>query len=471
MPTSCVFSRDVVTRPLAACLLLALGTGAAASPHPMSVERAPRGAIPVTNCDDDGDGSLRAVVAAATSGDTIDLGSLTCSTITLTTGFIGIEQDDLSLIGSGSANLSIDAGDASGVIRHTGAGTLAITGLTLSHGHYQSAQTPRGGCIYSAANLDIAASVVTDCAAVGTASEIARGGAVYAHGNLSLAASLVTASHAQGTASGAHGGGVYVRGDFTAHFSTISNNAAYGAPINGGQGGGAMIVGTTTLNSSTVSGNGAYSVGGIWTQDEVTIDSSTISDNGASLTAGMRATYTSGSPIATIVNSTIANNHAVARVGGLNLIIPAKISNTTIAFNEAFNGLAGVLMSGPTLELESTIISGNDASGEPDDLDGYGSPVITGANNLVIASSAPLPPDTISSDPLLGTLGDNGGPTPTIPLTAGSPAIDTGNNLAQLATDQRGPGFARDVGLAADIGAFEVQTSDIIFANGFDPGD
>jgi len=72
---------------------------------------------------------------------------------------------------------------------------------------------------------------------------------------------------------------------------------------------------------------------------------------------------------------------------------------------------------------------------------------------------------------LLGTLGDNGGPTPTIPLTAGSPAIDTGNDLAQLATDQRGPGFAREVGLAADIGAFEVQTSDIIFANGFDPGD
>jgi transcriptional regulator with GAF, ATPase, and Fis domain len=57
----------------------------------------------------------------------------------------------------------------------------------------------------------------------------------------------------------------------------------------------------------------------------------------------------------------------------------------------------------------------------------------------------------------------------TIPLMDGSPAIDAGNNLAQLQNDQRGPGFARAVGLQADIGAFEVQAGDTIFANGFEP--
>ena len=86
-----------------------------------------------------------------------------------------------------------------------------------------------------------------------------------------------------------------------------------------------------------------------------------------------------------------------------------------------------------------------------------------------MAASTTLPPDTIHDDPLLGTFGDNGGPTMTIPLLDGSPAIDTGNNPLQLATDQRGDGFARSIGGGVDIGAFEVQTSDIIFADGFDP--
>ena len=230
-----------------------------------------------------------------------------------------------------------------------------------------------------------------------------------------------------------------------------------------------MIVGTTSLKASTISYNSSYSVGGLYTEDAVTVDSSTIYGNSASQTAGMRAIYTTGSPTATIVDSTIAGNHSFARVGGLNLIIPARISNSTIALNVAFNGLAGILMSGPTLELDSTIVAGNTAGGgEPDDFEVYGSPVITGANNLVVASSAPLPPDTIQSDPLFGTVGDNGGPTWTIPLLAGSPAIDAGNNAAQLDTDQRGPGFARVVGFRTDIGAFEVQNSDFIFVDGFD---
>jgi hypothetical protein len=478
-------------RPMAACLMLAFAVssgvaatgatgGAPSRAGNFNVHANPRGSeslrfggrraptATVINCDDDGAGSLRATVAAAASGDTIDLSALTCSTISLTSGFIDVGQDDLSLIGPGAGALAIDAGSTSGVIRHGGLGTLSISGLTISHGQYQSTDTPRGGCLYSAANLSVVDSTVSDCEAIGLGNTVVLGGAVYTHGNLVLTSSLVTMSQAHATASGAHGGGVYVNGDLTADYSTISYNSTYAAPINGGRGGGAMIVGTTMLKGSTISYNSSYAVGGLYTQDAVTVDSSTIYGNGASQTAGMRAIYNSGSPMATIVNSTIAGNHSVARVGGLNLIIAAKISNSTIAFNSAFNGLAGVLMSGPTLDLESTIIAGNTASGQADDFNVYGSPVITGANNLVVTSSAPLPPDTITSDPLLGVIGDNGGPTWTIPLMAGSPAIDTGNNAAHLDTDQRGPGFARAIGLRADIGAFEVQESDIIFADGFE---
>ena len=85
-------------------------------------------ATAVTNCDDDGAGSLRATIAAAASGDTIDLSALACAKISLTTGYIDIVQDDLTLIGPGASALAIDAGSVSGVLRHSGAGTLSITG-------------------------------------------------------------------------------------------------------------------------------------------------------------------------------------------------------------------------------------------------------------------------------------------------------------------------------------------------------
>ena len=450
--------------PLAAGLLLACAATAGTGPD------AADGAIIVANCDDAGTGSLRDAVAAAPSGATIDLAHLACSTITLTTGFIAIAQDDLSLNGPGAAALTIDAGNASGVIRHAGAGTLSIGGVTLANGHYASASTPRGGCLYSAASLAVADATLTGCAVVGTSTENARGGGIYARADLDLANSLVTSSHAQGTVvgGGARGGGVFVGGRFDSESSTISHNLAYSAPINSGVGGGATIVGPALIKRTTIFYNGAYEIGGLWTQDEVTLDSSTIYNNSASQTAGMRATYETGTPVATIVNSTIAGNHAFGSVGGLNLIIPAVISNSTIANNRANNGLAGILMSGPTLDLESTIIAGNLGFNDPDDFDVYGSPTITGMGNLVVASSAPLPPDTRTDDPLLGTIGDYGGPTPTIPLLDGSPAIDHGSNVAQLATDQRGAGFARVGGAAPDIGAFEVQGGDVIFRDDFE---
>jgi hypothetical protein len=63
-------------------------------------------------------------------------------------------------------------------------------------------------------------------------------------------------------------------------------------------------------------------------------------------------------------------------------------------------------------------------------------------------------------DPHLGPLQNNGGPTPTMALLPGSPALDAGLNDALPATgssDQRGQGFARVVNGAIDIGAFEAQ--------------
>ena len=63
----------------------------------------------------------------------------------------------------------------------------------------------------------------------------------------------------------------------------------------------------------------------------------------------------------------------------------------------------------------------------------------------------------ITTDPLLGTLGNYGGYTQTIPLLAGSSAIDTGNDAVCPGTDQRG--VTRPQGAHCDIGAFEVVST------------
>jgi hypothetical protein len=72
--------------------------------------------------------------------------------------------------------------------------------------------------------------------------------------------------------------------------------------------------------------------------------------------------------------------------------------------------------------------------------------------NTLVASNTPPGGDSFT-DPKLGPLVNNGGPTLTMALLPGSPAIDVGDTSLAPATDQRG--FPRPAGLAADIGAFE----------------
>ncbi len=69
------------------------------------------------------------------------------------------------------------------------------------------------------------------------------------------------------------------------------------------------------------------------------------------------------------------------------------------------------------------------------------------------------PTDILDTDPLLGPLANNGGPTMTHALLPGSPAINVGDNTDAPEWDQRGTGFPRIVNGTIDIGAFEVQGS------------
>ena len=82
--------------------------------------------LAVANCNDSGPGSLRSAVAAAASGDTIDMSGLACRRIDLTSGAIAVAQRDLSLLGGPPGAMIVDAGRRSSVFRHSGRGTLSI---------------------------------------------------------------------------------------------------------------------------------------------------------------------------------------------------------------------------------------------------------------------------------------------------------------------------------------------------------
>lgn len=218
--------------------------------------------------------------------------------------------------------------------------------------------------------------------------------------------------------------------------------------------------------NTTIGDGGAIFAGG-----SVSISSSTIMANFASQEGGG---VVAQGPI-TLIDSTVSGNTSGSVGGGLVAYAGISAHNSTIAFNTAQYGGGGIWVHRPgyTVEMQSTIVAEDDivspGFGAADIGTSYTEQSVTGANNLIIASDLALPADTLSSNPQLMPLANNGGVTPTLALAAGSPAIDAGNNVDALAFDQRGTGYPRVSGSAADIGAFESGTvSDSIFINGFD---
>jgi hypothetical protein len=416
--------------------------------------------VPVTNCNDDGPGSLReAVEDLAVSGDTVDMAGLACSTITLTSGAIAVKQADLTIVGPGTGmdSITIDANYQSQIFIHAGAGTLQLKYMTvLDGGKYTSSDADAlGGCVYSAGQVALLDSAVKYCTAEAQGTGDARGGGVYAKLGFSAGSSTIGGNTARGAF--AVGGGVFTR-ELTSTYSWFRNNA-----VVGGSGGAIMVVADASLVTSTVSGNSADLVGGIHLLG-----------------------YGSSQALQ-ISHATITDNYAAdSRFGsGVSLGNAATISNSTISGNVA-RGQAGAkygagIQLGPSasLTLQSTIVSANvldDGSNLlPDDIGVYGGGVLTGGSgNLVGYAVAVLemPPDTIfTSDPGLGDLAANGGPTPTMLPLGGSLAIDNGHNIYNMSYDQRGPGYPRVLGAFTDVGAVESAEdtgNDVIFANGFD---
>ena len=356
--------------------------------------------------------------------------------------------DAVTITGPGADLLTIDAGNGTDGQFNTNDGfrifnindgddnneiDVELSGLTLTGGDAGIS----AGAIFSNENL-----VVTDSTITGNAGfaggGINSGGYFRDDSTLTIIRSTISGNDAS------YGGGVYNVGTVTVTDSTISDNTSFG------DGAGLANFGTATVTSSTISNNTSGGVGGGFINfsfpdpDEpgstLTINSSTISGNSADSGGGI---YNDFGDNLTVISSTVTGNTSTdGRGGGID---NASYDEFTLINSIVANSIGGDIGAGSA--DEGRVFAGSfnligDALAE--DLDG---PVL---DQLT---------DTVTGDPLLGPLADNGGPTLTHALLPGSPAIDAGDNSVAETEDQRG--LARNVN-GVDIGAFEVQGLSLI---------
>lgn len=358
----------------------------------------------------------------------------TSQTITLTMGVFAI-PGGRTIIGP-EGRVTIDAGNASRIFNLTPTGTNVKNSLS---------------------NL-----ILTG----GNAGPGNDGGAIFASG-FGFGGVSVTLTNCTLTGNSATSGGAIAlsTGTLTIEDSTFTNNTAssFGGAISA-----TFTAMKTFIRRSTISGNtannagGAYIYGGTYQSGISLIEDSTISNNISSQLGGGLSLKGNAN---TVRNSTISGNTA-GKGGGVALITggTAVIQNSTIAFNSATEvisagGGISASVATPQIFLESSIVSNNAAPSGPD---------IAAAGTVTYRHSSIFSSSGVASftdlggnrpfgeDPMLAPLANNGGPTLTHSLFVGSPVIDKGSNPVPLADDQRGFGFDRVSGPAADIGALEV---------------
>ncbi len=398
----------------------------------------------MTNLNDAGAGSLRQAIIDAVAGDTIDFA--VTGTITLTSGELSINKN-LTIQGPGAANLAVSGNNASRVLNII-SGTVNISGVTIRDGNI-TANAVAGG-ILNNGTLTLSNIIVSGNTA-------AAAGGIRNDGTLNLTNStlsnnvargnggglsngfggtlILTNTSVVGNSAGTSSGGIENLGAASVINSTVSVNAA-GSSASGG--GISNEVGTLTLTNSTIRGNSAFSGGGI------------DNNNGAALI---------------LTNSTVSNNVVGNRGGGIQNRNSgtAELTNSTISANSAGFGGGIFLENNGTASLTNSIIAENPFGGDCE-----GSGITSLGHNLDSDGTCNLtePTDLPNTDPDLGPLQDNGGPTKTHSLPAGSPAIDaipvadcTDSDGNPITIDQRG--VSRPQGPACDIGAYEFEEPDV----------
>jgi serine/threonine protein kinase len=274
------------------------------------------------------------------------------------------------------------------------------------------------------------------------------------------------------------GGGVFSSyGTVQVLDSTVANNQALGGDTDGGD----PIENPSNAGGGSGMGGGLFINGGT-----AQITGCTLDGNQVKAGAGTGLNYgTQGGGLfvyrgtVNIDNSTVVGNSArpgtgqifafgggIAAGGGTTQLEFCTITGNSAAFGGG--GLATLL--GGSASLGNTILWGNSGfRGNPDDVDnGPSSPAssldynLIGAVNIESVPIGGLTAHDVGGNPLLGPLADNGGPTPTMALLPGSPALNAGLAVSGISTDQRG--VARDVD--PDIGAFEARPFHVTVVSG-----
>lgn len=265
-----------------------------------------------------------------------------------------------------------------------------------------------------------------------------RAGGLGGFASLAAPVTRVVRSRVASNTSGASGGGIYVEdGPLTVVKSTIASNRTG----SGGDGGGVFSAGgsptaTTTIRESTISANHASGDGGGVKNSGATTNvvNSTIANNRADESGG----GVGGTAGTTSLNAvTVARNRANAdgsggeAGGGIYAVSSFAVANSLIALNTVGTGSSDPSCSGTISSGGANLLTSDDA----------------GCSGFALGAA-----DLLRTNPRIGALGNHGGPTRTIPLQAGSPAINKAGATAPN-RDQRG----RRKTDRRDIGAFEFK--------------
>jgi hypothetical protein len=359
---------------------------------------------------------------------------------------------DVTVQGQGPAETTLNGNAAGPVFAIESAGAVALTGLGVTGG-----EAPNGGGIHATNSL----LTIDHVAISGNAADDFGGGIWISSGALTVSHTNLSFNTATS------GAGIYSEhGPLTVIRSTVHANAAlYGA------GGISNNYGALTVSRSTLSHNSGSYAGGIYSyHGPVVVGYSTLIGNLAGSSAG--GLYNNSSPV-TLNNSTLVGNVAGSYGGGIFNGAGMTVNNSTISANSAFKGGGINTLFAPAV-LRNTIVAHNVSGGDCDgeltsegyNLDSDGTCSLTAVGDLPY------------TDPLLGPLQDNGGPTWTMALLEGSPAVDAGNPAvpgsgagACEALDQRGTPRPLDGdgdgAAVCDMGALELDEAiaDLLAAN------
>jgi predicted outer membrane repeat protein len=404
-------------------------------------------------------------------------GTLTATACTVSNNTARKEGGGLNTEVGVPGTTTIDGGNYNGNVSASSGGAMDIEGTAtvINATVRNNTAASSGGGIYYSTGPSL---TITSCTITNNVASNNSGGGILDVANTPTTFTLL-GNFISGNTATEFGGGVcdYSNGTFTdisggvAMGNTISQNISGGTGLSSGGGGIWTDSHKITFNASVISGNRAGNGGGMFiglfsgdngATSSVTLVNDTFAANTASVDGGAVFANNSGTGTGTHAHVTLVNDT-------LNLNAAAAGSGIFAAKTTAAAGSPTT-----TVSLGNTLVAGAPsgaatlfASSAGGTLTSLGHNLSTDKSGTFLTAAGDL---TNITNPMLGPLQDNGGPTFTFALLPGSVAIDAGDDsLGGLtpSTDQRGVTRPQDGGSGrgphVDIGAFEfVQLSKLI---------